>query len=345
VATNRVRTRTQRALVVLAVGLLVAVACAPAATPGAAPGSAKVAAEFKLRGAHNASKDVSFGQAHEKFATCLNDKTNGLVELKIFHSAQLGSDAETLELLQNGALDFAGSTIFANVISLATVFDLPFLFNDYQHWLKAVDGAPGKAITDAGIPKGFRILSFHLGGWRDVYTNKKKLVTVDDFKGLKLRTIQSPAYVQLFQQIGAVPTPLAFGEVYLALQQGTLDGAETALPSMWDVKHYEVSKYVAQTHHGLSSVMWAIATKTWDKLPASAQKAVVDCNRTATDFQRVQHLADAERIDKALQSEKKIEFTKPDPAPFRAAAQVVHEKLVTANDQKALLQQVRDLGK
>lgn len=339
--------RLGRGLALVAVLALAGCSSGTTSTPpSSAPsqGAGPVEAEFKLRGANAVGENTSFGKAYEMFADCLNERTNGLVELEIFHAAQLGSDAEALELAQTGALDFTESTIYSNVIPLATVFDLPFLFKDYDHWVKTWAGEPGKAVKAAAAGTGIKILSADLGGWRDTYGNTK-IETADDLKGLKLRTLQSPAYVELFQALGATPTPLAFGEVYLALQQGTLDGAETALPSMYDAKHYEVSKYVAQTHHGLSSVVWAISEATWDKLPANAQEAVVSCDAEATEFQRTTQLEDAERIDKVLQEDEGLEFTQPDLAPFRAAAEEVWEKLVTAEDQKALLQQVVDLGK
>jgi len=279
------------------------------------------------------------------FAQCVNDRTNGLVDIQIFHSATLGSDAAALELLQNGGVDFTESTIFSNAIPLAAVFDLPFLFKDEAHWAKAVDGAPGKAIADAGIEKGIRILSYDIGGWRDIYGNKK-IESADDLKGLKIRTLQSPAYVQLFQAIGATPVPLAFTEVYLGLQQATLDLAETALPSMFGSKQYEVSKYVAATHHGLSSVMWAISEQTWQKLPPDAQKVIVECDRERTTFERQQIMADAAAIDKQLQDQYHLEYTHPDRAPFEQAAQTqVYPKVVTSPELQALLQQVIDLGK
>ncbi len=311
--------------------------------PTGAP-SGPVEAQFKLRGANAVGENTSFGKAYEMFATCLNERTNGLIELEIFHAAQLGSDAEALELAQNGALDFTETTIYSNIIPLGTVFDLPYVFQDEDHWRAVTTGAPGQAVIDAAAGSGIKILSFHLGGWRDTYGNVK-IESVDDLQGLKLRTLQSPAYVELFQALGATPTPLAFGEVYLALQQATLDGAETALPSMYDAKHYEVSKYVAQTHHGLSSVAWAISEATWDKLPADAQAVVVECDREATEFQVTTQLADAKRIDDLLQEVEGLEFTQPDLAPFRTVAkEQVYPKLVTADDQKALLQQVIDLG-
>lgn len=322
---------------------------APSAPAGAttAPTEAPpgpVEAEFKLRGANSVGENLPSGKAYEMFATCLNERTNGLIELEIFHAAQLGSDAEALELAQNGALDFTQTTIYSNIIPVGTVFDLPFLFKDEDHWRAVTTGAPGQAIIDAGTGSGIKILSYHLGGWRDIY-GSVKIESVDDLKGLKLRTLQSPAYVELFQALGAVPTPLAFGEVYLGLQQGTLDGAETALPSMYDAKHHEVSKYVAQTHHGLSSVVWAISEATWDKLPADAQAVVVECDREATDFQVTTQLAHAERVDRDLQEVEGMEFTQPDLAPFRTVAQEqVYPKLITADDQKALLQQVIEMG-
>jgi tripartite ATP-independent transporter DctP family solute receptor len=330
-----------RALV-LAFGMLAA-GCSSAAPSAGASGA--VATQFHLRGADANAPEQAGGKSYDQFAQCVNQRSNGLIDLKIFHSAQLGSDAAALELLQNGGLDFTESTIFSNAIPQAAVFDLPFLFKDEAHWAKAVDGAPGKTIADAGIAKGIHILSYDIGGWRDIYGNKK-IETAADLKDVKIRTLQSPAYVQLFQALGAVPVPLAFTEVYLGLQQGTLDLAETALPSMVGSKQYEVSKYVAATHHGLSSVMWAISEKTWQSLPKDAQATVVACDAERTAFERKQILTDATAIDTQLQTTNHLEYTHPDRAPFVEAAQTqVYPKVITTPELQTLLQQVIDLGK
>ncbi|MDQ3553248.1 MAG: TRAP transporter substrate-binding protein [Chloroflexota bacterium] len=320
---------------------------APTSAPGAtdpATTAGTGAVEFELRGSSNVGPDTSFGRATEAFGDCLSEGTNGRAELEMFHSATLGSDAEALELAQTGALDFTATTIYSNVISVGTVFDLPYVFNDEDHWKRVTQGAPGQTIKDAGIPSGIRILSFHLGGWRDTYGNTR-IDSVEDLQGLKLRTLQSPAYVQFFQALGAVPTPLAFGEVYLALQQGTLDGAETAIPSMFDAKQHEVSQYVAQTRHGLSSVAWAVSESVWQELPADIQAVITSCDAEATEQQITEHIADATRIDELLQDEHGIEYTQPDLEPLRAVARdTVYPALITDEAQQALLQEVIDLG-
>lgn len=314
-------------------------------SPVTSAAGSQVATQFHLRGADANAPEQAGGKSYDMFAQCVNQRTNGLVDLKIFHTATLGSDAAALELLQNGGLDFSESTVFSSAIPQAAVFDLPFLFKDEKHWAKAVDGAPGKTIAAAGISKGIRILSYDIGGWRDIYGNKK-IDTAADLKDLKIRTLQSPAYVQLFQALGAVPVPLAFTEVYLGLQQGTLDLAETALPSMVGSKQYEVSKYVAVTHHGLSSVVWAVAEQTWQKLPADVQNVIVTCDAERTAFERKQIMADAATIDQQLQTQFHLEYTHPDRTPFEQAAQSqVYPKVVTTPELQALLQQVLDLGK
>ncbi len=332
-----------------AIMLVSACAGGPTATPGqATPGQATPAStlgevEFRLRGSSNVGADTSFGRSYDSFADCLNERTNGRVELEIFHAAQLGSDAEALELAQTGALDFTATTLFSNVIPVATVFDLPFLFRDIDHWQRATQGAPGDTIREAGLPVGIRILSYDLGGWRDIYSNTQ-VNSAEDLRGLRLRTLQSPAYVELFQELGAVPTPLAFGEVYLALQQGTLDGAETALPSMYDANQHEVTQYVAQTHHGLSSVAWTVSESVWTELPTEIQGAIMSCDEERIEQQVREQLEDMERVDRVLQEDEGMTFTQPDPAPFRQAAEAVYERLITAEAQQQLLQQVLDLA-
>ena len=183
--------------------------------------------------------DNHIGRGAQQLRKRANELTGGQVTIRLFPNAGLGSEQQALEGMQAGTVDMGYITVYTNAVKLGVVLDLPFLFRDFAHWKKAVDGNAGRTIAEAAPAAGVRVLAWHIGGWRDVY-GSKPLRTVDDFKGLKLRTQQAVAIVEFFKAIGAIPTPVAWPETYLALQQRTVDAAETALWAMFDAKQYEV---------------------------------------------------------------------------------------------------------
>src|SRR5690606_28162185 len=136
----------------------------PAATP-----TGEADPRLTLRGSSNVSENSSFGKSFEAFAECLASESDGSLDLTMFHSATLGSDPEALELAQVGALDFTSTTLTGNIVPEALVFDLPYVFDDYDHWVSVVDGEPGDHVREQAAVQGLRILSFDLGGWRDTY--------------------------------------------------------------------------------------------------------------------------------------------------------------------------------
>jgi len=335
----------QRTIAMVACLSLSGLALAACGDDSSESGGAEASGEetLKLRGANAVGPDSAFGKSYEAFADCLAEKSEGSLELTMFHTSTLGTDAEALELTQTGAVDFTETTLTANVVPQAAVFDLPYVFNDYDHWVRVVDGDPGQLIKDEALKQNLRILSYDLGGWRDVY-GTKKIDSMDDFEGKKIRTLQSPAYIGFFEGLGAIPTPLDFTEVYLALQQGTLDAAETALPSMVDAKHYEVAKHVAITHHGMSTVSWAISQQTWDKMSENQQAVVTECDKDRVEMQRSQQLEDMEGINQFLE-EQGVTLTELDTSELSAYAhENVYDDVVSDDASRALLEQVTELG-
>ena len=189
---------------------------------------------------------------------------------------------------------------------------------------------------------GLRILGYWIGGWRDVY-GSKPINGLADLKGLKIRTLQTRVYVELFKAFGAIPTPIAWPEVYLALLQKTVDAAETALTSMYDAKHYEVSKHARLTHHALSTVALARVGAALE-VPAGARPpGHAPGGARVREFQRVEYLKeDADTV--RLLREKGVAFTTPDPAPFREIARRrCYPLVLTDAPQKALTEEIAKL--
>lgn len=329
------------ALALTAVIALTSLAACSAETGDEGGGEAKPT--ITLRASNSVGPDTSFGRSYDAFAECLAERSDGSLNLQVFHSAQLGSDAETLELIQSGALDFTRSSLIANIVPNMGVMDLPYLFDDYEHWVRSVDGEPGEVIREEALGHDVRILSYDLGGWRDVYGNRE-IDSIDDFKGLKIRTLQTEAYLAFFDELGAVPSPMAFTEVYLALQQGTLDAAETALTSMADAKQQEVTTQVTVTHHGLSASVWIMAEATWQKLDEEQQQVVVECDAERNEMQRTQELEAIDNVQGVLE-DAGMTFTEIDLDELKEIAlDRVYPRVIKDAAQQEFVDMIRDLA-
>ena len=295
-----------------------------------------------LRLTWTTSLDTHVGKGATHFVNRAKELTNGQVNVLLFPNSGLGSEQQALEGMQAGTVDMGLITVFTNAVKVGVVLDLPFLFRDVTHWKKSVEGAPGRAIAETAPAAGVRILAWYLGGWRDVY-GSRAIKSVDDFKGLKIRTQQAVALVEFFKAVGAIPTPIAWPETYLALQQRTVDAAETALWAMYDAKQYEVAKFAVETHHSQSNIPVMMSEQKWKTLSPEIQQALVKAAMESADVQQKAYQQEADAMVAKLK-EKGITFTTPDLAPFRdVAKKAVHQKLVTDPTQKAILAEIEKL--
>jgi TRAP-type transport system periplasmic protein len=288
------------------------------------------------------SLDTHIGKGATHFVNRAKELTNGQVNVLLFPNAGLGSEQQALEGMQAGTVDMGLITVYTNAVKVGVVLDLPFLFRDVPHWKRSVEGPPGRAIAETAPAAGVRILAWYLGGWRDVY-GSRAIKSVDDFKGLKIRTQQAVALVEFFKAAGAIPTPIAWPEVYLALQQKTVDAAETALWAMYDAKQYEVAKFAVETHHAQSNIPVMMSEQKWKTLSPEIQQALVKAAMESADVQQKAYQQEADAMVAKLK-EKGITFTTPDLAPFRdVAKRAVHQKLVTDPAQKTILAEIEKL--
>jgi TRAP-type transport system periplasmic protein len=295
-----------------------------------------------LRLTWTTSLDTHVGKGAQHFVKRASELTNGQVTVRLFPNSGLGSEQQALEGMQAGTVDMGLITVFTNAVKVGVVLDLPFLFRDVTHWKKSVEGAPGRAIAETAPAAGVRILAWYLGGWRDVY-GSKAIRGVDDFKGLKIRTQQAVALVEFFKAVGAIPTPIAWPETYLALQQKTVDAAETALWAMYDAKQYEVAKFAVETHHSQSNIPVMMSEQRWKTLSPEIQQALTKAALESADVQQKAYQEEADAMVAKLK-EKGITFTTPDLAPFRdVAKKAVHQKLVTDPAQKSILAEIEKL--
>jgi tripartite ATP-independent transporter DctP family solute receptor len=288
--------------------------------------STVAAQDFSFRAAHYFKEDHPWNKGLEFLAKQVEADSKGRVKIEIFNGGLLGSEAQTLQFAKDGSLDIvvsdpsAGSP-FAKELDF---FALPFLFRDYAHWKAALDGEPGKAYAKLIESKAnLKILGYWGGSSRNVLSTKKPVTSIADMKGFRLRLVSSPLKVNVWKAVGAVPTPIAFMETYLAMKSGVVDGMENESVSVRDMKFYEPAPFIARTEHEFTVRPLFMSKKSFDKLPADLQAIVVKAAQDATSFERQAELDANKAADTEMQDKLKVKFNVIDKEPFKAATKPV----------------------
>lgn len=230
-------------------------------------------------------------RGYEKFVELVDEKSDGKIKVKLYPNAVLGSDRTTLEGVQLGSLDMA-SCSSPNMASFAReymVFDLPYITSpQYQQNLYDAldDGKLGKYFEKVANRIGMVTIMYSEYGYRNYVSTKKPLKSIDDLKGLKVRTTDSPIEVSVARSLGMIPSPLAWGETYTALQQGTVDGEGNNWEHLVTAKHTEILKYAINSQHNYSMHILMMNKEVYDKLPTEAQSIIREAAREALDWQR-----------------------------------------------------------
>jgi tripartite ATP-independent transporter DctP family solute receptor len=256
----------------------------------------------------------------------LKEKSGGKVILQVYPGEQLGSEREMIEQVQLNLLDITkvSTSPLESFIPSMSIFSVPYLFRDNEHFWNVLDGPVGKKLLQAGEEKGLKGLCYYDAGSRSFYTKEKPILKPEDLEGMKIRVQESKTSMQMIKELGASPTPIAWGELYTSLQQGVVDGAENNPPSFYRSGHYEVCKYYSLDEHTMVPDIVLISTKTWNKLPADIQKMVQE---TADESVIYQKKLWKEDTDKALEMVQKngVKIYHPDKAPFRLKVKSMHD--------------------
>ncbi|HEY8883480.1 MAG TPA: TRAP transporter substrate-binding protein [Dermatophilaceae bacterium] len=287
---------------------------------------ATAAPQFTFRAAHYFKEDHPWNKGLVYFAKKVSDDSKGRIQIDIFNGGMLGSEAATLQFVKDGSLDFtvadpsAGSP-FAKELDF---FALPFLFRDYTHWQKSLDGEPGKHYAKLIEDKtGIKILGYWGGSSRNVLSTKGPVKSIADMKGFRLRLISSPLKVNVWKAVGAIPTPIAFMETYLAMKSGVVDGMENESVSVRDMKFYEPAPNIARTEHEFTVRPLFMSKKTFDKLPADLQQIVVKSAQEATLYERKAEVEANQAADAEMQAKFNVKFNMIDKGPFKVATKPV----------------------
>ena len=246
------------------------------------------AAQVTMRSSISIAENSHQGIGLVVFAREVEKRTNGRYKIQNFYSVALGGERESIEAVQLGTQELTLSSTgpVPNFVPEAKILDIPFLFRDKAHARAVLDGPIGQEMLKKFESKGFKALGWAENGVRHMTNNKRSVMLPDDLKGLKMRTMENPIHIAAYKGFGIVPTPMAFPEVFTALQQGTVDGQENPLSVIMAAKFDQVQKYLTLTGHVYSPCIWLMNKASYDKLSPADQKAFLDAAAEGTKANR-----------------------------------------------------------
>jgi tripartite ATP-independent transporter DctP family solute receptor len=262
------------------------------------------------------------------FIEDVKKESGGRIEVAFFPNRQIGDEKELMEGLRFGTIDMSIITnaVAANTVPALQLNDMPFLYATAKQAQDVLDGEVGEALVKQLAAKGAIHLGFMEGGFRNMINNKRPVATPEDVSGVKYRTMQNPVYIEMFKSLGGHPVPMAWGEVFTAVQQGALDGLEIPSAVIDSAKMYEVTKYMSLTRHTYSVIHLMVSKKVFDKMPPEMQAAMRKAGRSATIEQRKQAAENERKVVEALKSKGLAINEISDPAKFRASVAPVYER-------------------
>jgi len=295
---------------------LPAFALALAALMPAAPAFAQQQLKMNI----SISQNSHYGAAIDVFAREVEARTGGRYKIQNYYSGALGAERESIEALQVGTLDLTMTSTgpVPNFVPEVGILDIPFLMRDYPHARAVLDGPIGQEMLGKFPAKGIVALAWGENGFRHMTNSKRPVNAPDDLKGLKMRTMENPVHIQAYKQFGIIPTPMAFTEVFTALQQGTVDGQENPLSVISAAKFDQVQKYMTLTGHVYSPALILMSKAVWDKLAPADRDAFLAAAKEAVKANRARIDEDERRAVTDLRAKGMIIIENVDKARFQA---------------------------
>jgi|LauGreDrversion2_6_1035139.scaffolds.fasta_scaffold00126_6 tripartite ATP-independent transporter DctP family solute receptor len=286
----------------------------------------------------------------EKFQELVRQKTNNAYQFKVFYNSTLGNESEMMEQMQAGLLEmqFGYSAILPNYVRETEVIGLPGLLTNFDEVHKVMNGPIGDDLAQKFLDKtGVRILWFVDQAHRNVFLNNKNVKTLADLKGIKIRSPNSPLYLQVLKTMGMNPTPMGFNEIYTAVKTGVVDGHEQEDPGVIAMKFYEIENRAVVTRHLYQSAVWEISEKFFQKLPKEHQQVFKDAAKEAGIWFRPYTGASAEKnARKQLEEKHGVKYTELDPKELSAVFRPMVDVYAKERGIFEYVQKVRkELGK
>jgi len=285
------------------------------------------AGQVVLKLGHIAEPVHPYGKGAEKFAELVKEKSNGEIEVKVFPSSQLGNQKDLIEGLIFGTVDMAlvGTAVLGQFQPQISIFDLPFLFQDREHAYRSLDSV-GMDLGAALEPKGIKLLGYMENGIRHLTNNVREVKTPADMKDLKIRVMTNKVFISMMKALGASPTPMAFGELYSAMQQGTVDGQENPSAHIWTKRFFEVQKYASLTAHAYSPEPVLISMVSWSRMTPAQQQIIKDAAAESIAWQRQVSADEDSEYWKLIAETGKIKITEVNRDVFMEATKPVYEE-------------------
>jgi C4-dicarboxylate-binding protein DctP len=325
--------------------ILAAISVAALALAGPAAAQSPIVIKFS----HVVASNTPKGAAAEKFKELAEKYTDGKVKVEIYPNSTLYKDKEELEALQLGAVQMLApsNSKFGPIgVREFEVFDLPYILPDLPTLRKVTDGPLGAKLLKLLQPKGMTGLAYWDNGFKQMTANKK-LISPDDYKGLKFRVQSSKVLEAQFRALGAIPQVMAFSEVYQALQTGVVDGQENTASNIYTQKMHEVQKYLTMTNHGYIGYVVVVNKKFWDGLPADIRGQLEKAMKEATAFGNGQSAKENEEALEAIKKAGKTEIdtlTPAQDAAMRKAMEPVYKDVATRVGQPLIDEFVKETG-
>ncbi|PXW94379.1 tripartite ATP-independent transporter DctP family solute receptor [Sphaerotilus hippei] len=281
----------------------------------------------KLTLGHGAAPGNPRHEASVKFAEVVKARSGGRVEVQVSPSAQLGDDAAMVTAMRTGALDLSANSqgAVAAVVPEFAAFGMPFLFSGLPQAWKVLDGPLGQELAGKAAEKGLVVLGYWDNGIRHMSNSKRPILKPEDLKGLKMRTPPDAVTVDIMQSLGAEAQQIKFAELYVALQQGVVDGQENPLMNIHASKLYEVNKFISLTGHKYEMTPLLMSKRTWDRLGEADRKVLHEAAAEATALQRKLSQEADEKLVADLKS-KGVRVDVADKAAFEKATGTVDDK-------------------
>lgn len=301
-----------------------------AAEPAAAPADDTV---YTIKLGHSDTTENLLHVSLLNFKAYVEEKSAGRLKIDLYAAEQLGSNAEMVEMIEMGSLDamMLPQGAEATYAPKMNILGMPFLFPSYDAVYKVLDGEIGQELLEGLSDHNMIQLAYWENGLRQTTNNVRPINSPDDLKGLKIRTPEDKVTMAIFEALGASPAPLAFGELYLALQQGTFDGQENPVSNIYANNFQDVQKYLAITNHKYECKNMIFSLSTWNKLPADLQELLLEAAKIYGDEHRKAIVDSADSMLAELEAAG-MEVSRPDTAAFQEATAGVYDDFFAAND-------------
>ena len=300
------------------------------------------AAEIVLKAGHSQNAGEPMDKALHMMREHVEEATGGKATIEIFPNMQLGGEVEMIKQVLTGSLDITSpsNAPLTNFVPELKIFDMPFLFRDEAHMISVLRGPVLQDINEIVSKRGIRLLGVYNVGVRHIMSSTP-VRSMDDLKGLKIRTMQSKYHMAAFNAFGANATPISYAELYSSLQTGVVDGAEAANTNYFGKKFYEVAPYWGQVGWTILTAPLIMSEKKFSSLPADVQQALIEGGNKAAMWEQDYYASvDQGRLDDVRNAG--VSITKLDIAPFQAASQKVYDEFLTTDDEKRILKMIQD---